>query len=182
MTEPGSALTPGGAGDAAAVVRKGALSGAVVIALIYGALDGWMLAGKEPHALPADWIATKQHTVLGSAVTLPVSLPSAVGGATYRSNGKILFQSSFMLTTSHPCLLAFAARSRYSSDAFSTYSSKKGMPTTPFSGVFTYCPLILKSWTGFSPALPERAPFVTLSNMARSSGSMSGNHVGSPYV
>jgi hypothetical protein len=31
-----------------------------------------------------------------------------------------------------------ALRSRYSSDAFSTYSSKNGMPTTPLSSVLTY--------------------------------------------
>jgi len=53
------------------------------------------------------------------------------------------------------------------------------MPTTPFSGVFTYWPLILKSSFTFSPALPERDPRVTFWNMALSSGSMSGNQVGS---
>jgi hypothetical protein len=35
-------------------------------------------------------------------------------------------------------LLDLAALSRYSTAAFSTYSSKYGMPTTPFSGVLTY--------------------------------------------
>ena len=73
-----------------------------------------------------------------------------------------------------------AALSRYSIAAFSTYSSKKGIPTTPLSGVLTYWPLILNSSIGFSPALPDSAPLVTLLNMARSSGSMSGNQVGSP--
>ena len=72
-----------------------------------------------------------------------------------------------------------ACSSRYSSAAFSTYSSKNGMPTTPFSGVLTYWPLILKSSFAFSPALPDSAPLVTFSNIARSSGSMSGNQVGS---
>ena len=72
-----------------------------------------------------------------------------------------------------------AALSRYSSEAFSTYSSKNGIPTTPFSGVLTYWPLILNSSIGFSPALPDSAPLVTFSNIARSSGSMSGNQVGS---
>ena len=40
-------------------------------------------------------------------------------------------------------------------------------------------PLILKSSFAVSPALPDIAPLVTLANMARSSGSMSGNQVGS---
>ena len=64
--------------------------------------------------------------------------------------------------------------------AFSTYSSKKGMPTTPFSGVLTYSPLILKSSVTGPPAFPLSAPFVTLLNIARSSGLMSGNQVESP--
>ncbi len=55
---------------------------------------------------------------------------------------------------------------------------------TPWSvtllpGLSTYWPLILKSSFAFSPALPESDPLVTLLNMARSSGSMSGNQVGS---
>ena len=57
--------------------------------------------------------------------------------------------------------------------------SKKGIPTTPLSGVLTYWPLILKSSLAGSPALPESDPLVTRWNIARRSGSMSGNQVGS---
>jgi hypothetical protein len=74
MTELGNALAPGGAGAAASLIRKGALYGAVVNALINGGLNAWMLAGKGPHLLSADSIANKQPSVLGSAVTLAACL------------------------------------------------------------------------------------------------------------
>src|SRR5262249_62253313 len=74
----------------------------------------------------------------------------------------------------------FAASSRKLSPDCSTYLSMNGMPTTPLSGVSTYWPLTLKSSCAFSPDLPDIEPLVTLLNMARSFGSMSGNHVSSP--
>src|SRR5215475_2390168 len=55
-------------------------------------------------------------------------------------------------------LPALAARSRYSREAFSTYSSKKGIPTMPCAGVLTYCPLILNTSRAGWPAFPSRAP------------------------
>ncbi len=55
----------------------------------------------------------------------------------------------------------FAASSRKFRPDCSTYLSRKGMPTTPFSGVSTYSPLTFQSCLAFSPALPESEPLVT---------------------
>jgi hypothetical protein len=74
MTEPGSAPAPDGARATAALIRTNALAGAVINALINGALNAWTLAGKGPHVLSADSIATKQTSVFGSAVTLAATL------------------------------------------------------------------------------------------------------------
>jgi hypothetical protein len=51
-------------------------------------------------------------------------------------------------------LVGMGVRIEVAERAFSTYSSKNGMPTTPLSGVLTYCPLILKCLCAGSPALP----------------------------
>jgi hypothetical protein len=53
----------------------------------------------------------------------------------------------------------FAASSRNLRPDCSTYLSRKGMPTTPFSGVSTASPLTFQSSLASSPALPESDPF-----------------------
>jgi hypothetical protein len=58
----------------ASTIRKDALAGAGISSVINGAISAWTLAGKGPHVLSADSIASTEHTVLGSAVTLAVSL------------------------------------------------------------------------------------------------------------
>jgi amino acid transporter len=75
---------PGAAGPAAdAVIRKDALAGAGVNALINAAISGFLLAGKGPQVLSVDSIASTEHTVLGSAVTLAVSLAFILATITF---------------------------------------------------------------------------------------------------
>ena len=73
-----------GAGPAAAsIIRKDALTGAGVNALINAAISGFLLAGKGPQALSVDSIASREHTVLGSAVTLAASLAFILATITF---------------------------------------------------------------------------------------------------
>lgn len=69
MTQPRS-----GPGAAASAIRKAALYGALVNGLLNGGLNAWRLAGHGPHVLSADSIATRQPSVLGSAVTMAACL------------------------------------------------------------------------------------------------------------
>ena len=75
---------PGAAGpDAAAVIRRDALAGAGVNALINAAISGFLLAGKGPQVLSVDSIASREHTVLGSAVTLAATLAFILATITF---------------------------------------------------------------------------------------------------
>jgi hypothetical protein len=68
-----------------AIVRRDALLGAAANAVINGALNAWLLRGKGPHPLTLDSITGSGHTVLGSAVTLALSLGLIVGLLTVRA-------------------------------------------------------------------------------------------------
>lgn len=68
---------------ARAVVRRDAATGAGVNLLINAAISGWLLAGKGPHVLSVESIASEQHTVLGSAVTLAVTLAFITATVTF---------------------------------------------------------------------------------------------------
>ncbi len=68
---------------ATALIRRDALAGAGVNALINAGISGWLLAGKGPQVLSADSIASTEHTVLGSAVTLAVSLAFILATITF---------------------------------------------------------------------------------------------------
>lgn len=68
---------------AASIIRRDALAGAGVNALVNGALNAWMIAGKGPHTLSVDSIASTEHTVLGSAVALAVSLAFILATITF---------------------------------------------------------------------------------------------------
>jgi amino acid transporter len=57
--------------------------GASVNALINAGISGWLLTGKGPQALSVDSIASREHTVLGSAVTLAVVLAFIVATITF---------------------------------------------------------------------------------------------------
>lgn len=85
MVEPlyhrGSGAANGHA--AQALIRKEALTAAGINLLINGAIQAWLLAGKGPHVLSVDSIASKEHTVLGSAVTLAVSLAFILATITF---------------------------------------------------------------------------------------------------
>jgi amino acid transporter len=75
---------PGAAGPAAAaLIRKEALAGAGINALINAAISGFLLAGKGPQALSVDSIASREHTVLGSAVTLAATLAFILATVTF---------------------------------------------------------------------------------------------------
>jgi hypothetical protein len=74
---------PGSRDAAAAVIRREALVGAGINALVNAGINGWMLAGKGPQTLSVDSIGSSEHTVLGSAVTLAVSLAFIVATITF---------------------------------------------------------------------------------------------------
>ena len=73
----------GAAPAAASIIRKDALAGAGTNALINAAISGFLLAGKGPQALSVDSIASREHTVLGSAVTLAATLAFILATITF---------------------------------------------------------------------------------------------------
>jgi hypothetical protein len=68
---------------ALALARHDARVGAVVNALLNAGLSAWLLRGKGPHPLSVDSIASREPTVLGSAVTLALSLGLIAGSLSF---------------------------------------------------------------------------------------------------
>lgn len=66
--------------EAASIIRREAIIGAIANLAINAGINAWMLAGKGPHLVSVDSIAAKDATVFGSAVPMAVIL--AVIGAT----------------------------------------------------------------------------------------------------
>ncbi|HEX5818084.1 MAG TPA: hypothetical protein VFY20_04355 [Gemmatimonadales bacterium] len=71
------------AASAQAIIRHDALAGAVANAVINAGISAAMLRGSGPHLLTVDSIAAREHTILGSAVTLALSLGLIVGSITF---------------------------------------------------------------------------------------------------
>jgi hypothetical protein len=77
-------VTDARAGAAAqAVIRRDALAGAVANGVINAGISAVMLRASGPHLLTVDSIAAPEHTILGSAVTLALSLGLIVGSITF---------------------------------------------------------------------------------------------------
>lgn len=66
-----------------ASIRRDALVGAAINAVINAAISGWMVAGTGPQTLSVDSIASTDHTVLGSAVTLAMTLAFILATITF---------------------------------------------------------------------------------------------------
>lgn len=60
--------------EARELIQKEAIASGVANLLINAVLNGWLLAGKGPHALTVDSIASKDPTVFSSAVPMAVIL------------------------------------------------------------------------------------------------------------
>lgn len=89
--------------DTSHLLRASVINGAIN-ALINGAIQFFMLQGQGPVALTADAISTTEHTVLGSAVPLAVSLAmilTAVTHLTIKGPKPPFFPGVFWLTLKH---------------------------------------------------------------------------------
>lgn len=64
-------------------LAKAALANGAINAAINGAIQYYLLRGHGPIALSADAISTEEHTVLGAAVLLSVSLAVILTAVTY---------------------------------------------------------------------------------------------------
>jgi hypothetical protein len=83
---------------------KASIINGVINAVINGAIQFFMLRGHGPVALTADAISTTEHTVLGSAVPLAVSLAmilTAVTHLTMKGPKPPFFPGVFWLTLKH---------------------------------------------------------------------------------
>lgn len=80
MSKPESRTT---SGAVTASIRRDGLVSAGINALVNAGISGWMLAGKGEQALSVDSIASREPTVLGSAVTLAVSLAFILATITF---------------------------------------------------------------------------------------------------
>jgi hypothetical protein len=89
--------------DASHLLKASVINGAIN-AVINGAIQFFMLRGHGPVALTADAISTTEHTVLGSAVPLAVSLAmilTAVTHLTMKGPKPPFFPGVFWLTVKH---------------------------------------------------------------------------------
>lgn len=89
--------------DASHLLKASVING-VINAVINGAIQFFMLRGHGPVALTADAISTTEHTVLGSAVPLAVSLAmilTAVTHLTMKGPKPPFFPGVFWLTVKH---------------------------------------------------------------------------------
>lgn len=89
--------------DASHLLKASVING-VINAVINGAIQIFMLRGHGPVALTADAISTTEHTVLGSAVPLAVSLAmilTAVTHLTMKGPKPPFFPRVFWLTVKH---------------------------------------------------------------------------------
>lgn len=77
MRPPGHTAAPQG------IIRHDAIVSAVANAAINAGISAAMLRDQAPHLLTVDSIAAREHTVLGSAVTLALSLGVIVGSLTF---------------------------------------------------------------------------------------------------
>ncbi len=91
------------AADASRLLKASVINGGIN-AVINGAIQFFMLKGQGPVALTADAIATTDHTVLGSAVPLAVSLAmilTVVTHLTLKGTKPAFFPGVFWLTLKH---------------------------------------------------------------------------------
>jgi hypothetical protein len=89
--------------DTSHLLKASVINGAIN-AVINGAIQFFMLRGHGPVALTADAISTTEHTVLGSAVPLAVSLAmilTAVTHLTMKGPKPPFFPGVFWLTLKH---------------------------------------------------------------------------------
>ena len=89
--------------DTSHLLKASVINGAIN-AVINGAIQFFMLRGHGPVALTADAISTTEHTVLGSAVPLAVSLAmilTAVTHLTMKGPKPAFFPGVFWLTLKH---------------------------------------------------------------------------------
>jgi hypothetical protein len=89
--------------DTSHLLKASVINGAINAA-INGAIQFFMLRGHGPVALTADAISTTEHTVLGSAVPLAVSLAmilTAVTHLTMKGPKPPFFPGVFWLTLKH---------------------------------------------------------------------------------
>jgi hypothetical protein len=91
------------ASDRASLARAAAVNGSIN-AVINGAIQLFLLQGHGPIALSADSIGTEEHTVLGSAVLLAVTLAmilTAVTHLTVKEAKRPFFPDILWLTVKH---------------------------------------------------------------------------------
>jgi hypothetical protein len=89
--------------DTSHLLKASVINGAIN-AVINGAIQFFMLRGEGPVALTADAISTNEHTVLGSAVPLAVTLSMILTAVTYlttRGPKPPFFPGFFWLTLKH---------------------------------------------------------------------------------
>lgn len=92
-------------------ILKGAVLSGVINAVINGAIQAWLLRGRDMIPLSVDGISAGTHTVLGSAVPLAVSLAmilTAVAHMTVKVPKKPFFPTTLWLVVKHG-LFAFGA-------------------------------------------------------------------------
>ena len=80
---------------------------------------------------------------------------------------------------SHEDRLSFGQIAEVIESRFLDVFIHEGNPDYTLCGSVHVSPVQFEFFMGFSPALPKSIPVVTLANIARSSGLMSGNHFGS---